>query len=181
MINLNHDQHMLIKIISEIYSKNAISENDMNSFFDEIYDAESSEDLNSIIRKIPLNAVDTKTAITTTLIPLEKQIIRGKSQRVIQTGEWLASRTIMIEAQNTSLKLDFSSYQDISSMEISIELFLKSCICKLLVPKSFAVFNKIYYSASSSIAKFENPGDPLCRIILSGSIKSSRIKIKSLR
>ncbi len=107
--------------------------------------------------------------------PVELSCVSG---RLRQVGDWVRSRRYALSLKSSSARLDLREYEGARGFRLAIDVEAKSSVVKIIVPRGFEVEDRFSERVSSTVRNRgrEAYGDNL--IVLTGSIRSSVVKVK---
>jgi hypothetical protein len=112
------------------------------------------------------------------------QVLRGRGQNVRKRGVWLTSDRLVLEQTGSTISLRFDQLSGLRNVRLDVELDIKSCTCRLLVPEGTRVSEQVEtngstFSIARKVFKTEQPDGPL--VVLSGVANGSTIRVARLR
>jgi hypothetical protein len=101
------------------------------------------------------------------------------SASIRKSGDWVASGSYRLKLKSSSVGLDLREYADATGFRLVLDLDATSSVISLTVPKNFEVEDRFSERTSSAVRnKPKGRGYGGNRIVLTGSIRSSVIKVK---
>lgn len=94
-----------------------------------------------------------------------------------QEGAWVKARRYRLGLTSSTARLDFRGYEGQQGMDLEIELSAISSSVKILVPLGFEVRDQIQGRQSSTVKNRPPEGQALNRVVLTGAIRSSAVKV----
>lgn len=117
-------------------------------------------------------------------LPAEKAEVELScvSGSIRKSGEWVDARRYKLALRSSSVRLDLSSYAGTEGFRLELDLAAVSSVVALILPAGFSVEDRLSGRVSSSFR--DKPrggafGDN--RVIVTGAVQSSVVKVKYLR
>jgi hypothetical protein len=111
--------------------------------------------------------------------PAEAIELDCASGSIRKEGDWVKARRYRMRLQSSSARLDFRAYDSARGFDLEIGLEARSSVVRLVVPPGFEVEDRFSERISSGVRN-RPKGEACCgnRIVLTGSLKSSVVKVK---
>ncbi|MDA8424628.1 MAG: hypothetical protein M0Z80_00695 [Treponema sp.] len=101
------------------------------------------------------------------------------SGSIRKSGDWVASGSYRLKLRSSSVRLDLREYADATGFRLVLDLDATSSVVSLTVPKNFEVEDRLAERTSSAVRnKPKGRGYGGNRIVLTGNIRSSVVKVK---
>jgi hypothetical protein len=176
----------LIQKITDIYSRGGM---DMDAFERAVTRIHASGDRNSLATEAATLGLELPRAelelrgrpamLRAASEPLELSCVSGNIRKV---GDWVKARRYTLALKSSSARLDLCQYDGESGFRLFLDIDAVSSNLRLVVPEGFEVEDRLGDNVSSTVRnkpKGESYGDNI--VVLSGSIRSSVVKIKYRR
>ena len=175
------DRDELMRAIAEAYAHGECTEVEMETLTEHAAAARSSEELEAVVRELPVSASPRFLAPSSVSGPV--QTISARSGSVRREGKWVQSPVIQVSGASSSFRLDFRAYNDLRGAAIRLDLDTASSSVRITLPACFDVKDAISENVSSVVRVRLRPGkEPTSNVlILTGKVKSSEVRIKRKR
>lgn len=101
------------------------------------------------------------------------------SASIRKSGDWVASGNYRLKLKSSSISLDLREYADATGFRLLLDVDAASSVISLTVPKNFEVEDRFSERVSSAVRnKPKGRGYGGNRIVLTGNIRSSVVKVK---
>ena len=105
--------------------------------------------------------------------------LRSRASALKRTGRWVVPRRLVVEAQESSVKLDFTAAA-VATPTVEVQLEVRSCAVTLVLPRgASASVDDIEMVASS--AKTTVPDAGGLHVVVHGRMKASRLRVRYQR
>lgn len=170
------------EILAAAYSQDYLTVAEYEERVQNLEQAERYDEVEALIADLPHSLASTSGAATRYAAPYRdgRQLLEGSGGVVRKRGHWLQADSVVVRHSGSILRLDFDDLEDLPNREITLELDIKGCTARIVVPKGSRVRDET--SATGSVVTIAGrvfrraiEGGP--SLVLKGAVQNSIVRV----
>ena len=174
-------RNQLIEQATLAFTRGLIDQDDFETIMTRINQLDTQQELTSLATSLPVifpSGWGQSSMLTQSELD-QFQELRVNSGNIKKQGLWIDSPAYLIVLHSSNMSLDLRAYEDTTNLQLILNLELSRSNLKIILPETWQVGDRIEDKVSSNV-KIRSPSINWGsnRIILSGSLHSSNLKVK---